>query len=147
MTRDIQTCTPRATLTQVAKLMWEGCCGIVPVVDARGRVAGVVTDRDISMALVSSARKPINIAAHEIMTHTVHACAPEDDVHAALQAMKQFKVRRLPVISKEGQLRGILSIDDVIVRALAPDAPTSGEIVESLREILKGLQGQPVSVA
>lgn len=147
MTRDVQTCTPETTLPQVAKLMWEGCCGIIPVIDARGRVAGVVTDRDISMSIVKSARKPINIPAHEIMTHAVHACGADDNVRLALQTMKQFKVRRLPVIGADGLLKGILSIDDIILRALTPDAPTSAEIIESLREILRGLQAQPTLTA
>ena len=57
MTRDVQTCTTNTTLPQVVKLMREATCGIIPVIDAHGRTAGVVTDRDISMALIETARK------------------------------------------------------------------------------------------
>jgi CBS domain-containing protein len=145
MTREVQTCTPDTSLTDVARLMWEGCCGIIPIVDARGAVAGIITDRDISMALVASSRKPVNIAAQDVMVRAVHGCGPDDDLHAALAVMKRYRVRRLPVIDGHGALEGILSIDDVIVRALASGAPTAAEIVESLREILQGLQGQLVS--
>lgn len=136
MTRDVRTCTLATSLTEVARLMRAGCCGAIPVVDDEGRIAGVVTDRDISMAIVNSTRKPINIAACEIMSRHVHACAPDDGVRTALLMMKQFRVRRLPVVGPDGRLAGIVSMDDIILRALAPDAPDSGEIVDSLREIV-----------
>lgn len=136
MTREVRTCGLETSLTEVARLMRTACCGAIPVVDADGSIAGVVTDRDISMAIVNSARKPINIAAREIMSPHVHACAPDDDVRVALQAMKHARVRRLPVIGPGGRLAGIVSMDDIILRALAPDAPDSREIVDSLREIV-----------
>jgi len=136
MTRDVQTCTANTTLPQVVKLMREATCGIIPVIDAHGRIAGVVTDRDISMALIETARKPIHVAAHEVMRAPVHACAPDDDLRVALTTMKQFKVRRLPVVGDDGRLRGMLSIDDVIVRGVAADAPTSADVVAVLRDIL-----------
>ena len=141
MTRDVRTCALETSLTEVARLMRTGCCGAIPVVDPDGRIAGVVTDRDISMAIVNSTRKPINIAACEIMSRHVHACAPDDDVRTALRTMRDFKVRRLPVVGPDGRLAGILSMDDIILRALAPDAPDSREIVDSLREIV--LQQEP----
>jgi CBS domain-containing protein len=136
MTTDVKTCTPETSLAQVAALMRAGRCGVIPVVDAHGRVAGVLTDRDITMALLESARKPINIAAHEVMSRRVHACGPEQGLRAALQAMADFHVRRLPVVSEDGHLRGILSIDDVILHALDVGAPTNVEILGTLRGIL-----------
>lgn len=143
MTRQVHSCTLDAPVTEVAKRMQSASCGVIPVIDPRGRVAGVVTDRDIALALVSTARKPINIAAHEVMSHGTFAVLPEEDVRKALGIMKAHKVRRLPVIDAEGRLKGILSIDDVIVRALAADAPTPADIVQSLREILTGLKETP----
>jgi CBS domain-containing protein len=136
MTRDVESCTSTTTLPQVAKLMWSAGCGAIPVVDARAKVVGIITDRDISMALVNTGRKPASIPAWEVMTGHVHACGPEDNVKDALETMKRFKVRRLPILSEDGELRGILSMDDIIVRALSPDAPTSAEILNTLREIL-----------
>lgn len=137
MTHTVESCGPETSLTQVARLMWSTGCGFMPVVDATAKVVGVITDRDISNALVNTARRPANMPAHEAMTRTVHACGPEADVKTALETMRTYGVRRLPVLSNEGRLRGILSIDDVIVRALAPDAPTSAEIVAALRDILQ----------
>ncbi len=136
MTAEVRTCGLETSLTEVARLMRAANCGAIPVVDADGSIAGVVTDRDISMAIVNSSRKPINIAAREIMSPHVHACAPGDDVRSALQTMKDARVRRLPVIGPGDRLAGIVSMDDIILRALAPDAPASSEIVDSLREIV-----------
>lgn len=136
MTREVHTCGLETSLTEAARRMRAGCCGAIPVLDDDGRLVGVVTDRDISMAIVNSTRKPINIAAREVMTRHVHACAPDDDVRQALQTMRQRRVRRLPVVGSGGRLSGIVSMDDIILRALAPDAPDATEIVDSLREIV-----------
>jgi CBS domain-containing protein len=146
MTTNVQTCTPTTTLPQVVRLMREAGCGIIPVIDTRGQVSGVVTDRDISMALVATSRKPANVAVHEIMSGPVHACGPGDDLRSALAAMRQFRVRRLPVISADGRLEGIVSMDDFILRAVASDGPTSIEIIAAMREILKPA-GEPLLVA
>lgn len=137
MTTGVQTCGPDTSLPQAVRLMRETHCGFLPVVDWRSHVAGVVTDRDICMALVNSARKPINITVREVIEHTVHRCTPGDDLRAALETMGHYRIRRLPVVDVRGMLQGVLSFDDVVLRALAPDAPSSREIVESLREILK----------
>jgi CBS domain-containing protein len=137
MTTGAQTCGPDTSLPQAVRAMREMRCGFLPVVDWRSSVAGVVTDRDICMALVNSARKPINIAVREVMETTVHACDPDDDLHVALQTMSRYRIRRLPVVSTHGTLVGVLSFDDVVLRALSPDAPPPTEVIETLREILK----------
>jgi CBS domain-containing protein len=137
MTADVKTCTPETTLPQVAQRMWTAGCGALPVLNARGVLAGIITDRDISMALISTGRRPTQIPAWEVMTRTVHTCRPDDDVSDALETMRTFKVRRLPVLSRNGPLEGILSLDDIIMRALAADAPTSTEIMDALREIFR----------
>lgn len=147
MTRVVRTCSLETSLTEVARLMRLGCCGAIPVLDDQGRLAGVVTDRDISMAIVISARKPINISAREIMSPHVHGCAPDDDVRTALRTMRDFKVRRLPVIGPGGHLEGIVSMDDIILRAIAPDAPDAIEIVDSLREIVMYEEHEPTEPA
>jgi CBS domain-containing protein len=111
-------------------------CGVVPVITPTGRVVGIMTDSDISMTLQGTGRKPGNVCAREAMSRQVYTCGPEDDVKEALQTMRTYRVRRLPVVSETGQILGILSLDDIIVRVLAPDAPTSEVIVQTLRTIL-----------
>ena len=143
MTAEVESCGLTAPLTQVAKQMWEAACGAVPVVDTRGRVAGIVTDRDISLAFINSGRRPQTILAREVMTSTVHTCTANDDVMAALVKMKTYKVRRLPVVLDDGRLLGMLSIDDIVTRALAPDAPSSAAIVSTLKEIFEYRSQRP----
>ena len=135
MTAEVESCGLTAPLTQVAKQMWEAACGAIPIVDAKGRVEGIVTDRDISMALVNSGRRPQSILAREVMTSTVQTCRADDDVMAALVKMQTHRVRRLPVVLQDGRLLGMLSIDDIVTRALVPDAPSSTAIVTTLRKI------------
>ncbi|HEX2339514.1 MAG TPA: CBS domain-containing protein [Vicinamibacterales bacterium] len=136
MTREVETCLEITSLPKVATEMLDAGCGAVPVVTPAGAVVGIITDRDISMALVRTGRKPANVAAREAMTRTVYSCGPDDDIKKALATMQAHHVRRLPVLSETGRLLGILSLDDIIVRALAPDAPTSEAILQALRSIL-----------
>lgn len=144
MTREVESCRRSATLTQVVGRMKEAGCGFVPVLDDSGRVAGVVTDRDVSLALVRTTRKPINIPVVELMNAPVRTCGPTDDVRAVLQTMTRFKVRRLPVVAPDGALEGVISIDDIIIHAFGTQAPRAVEIVFALREIVK-CERQPAS--
>jgi CBS domain-containing protein len=136
MTREVETCLEITSLTRVATEMLDASCGAVPVVTPGGSVVGIITDRDIAMALIGTGRKPVNVAAREAMSHHVHSCGPNDTVTTALETMRKYRVRRLPVVSDTGQILGILSLDDIIVRAQAPDAPTSEAIIQTLRSIL-----------
>lgn len=137
LVRDIMTRSPRhirpdATVAEAARIMWDLDCGIVPVVAPGERVAGVVTDRDICIALATRAARPDRLLV-SALTHKadkpVLTCHPDDDVHAALDRMAQHHVRRLPV-TDNGHLLGIVSLDDVACAASsAPGAPISFEDV------------------
>ena len=107
--------TSTNTLSEIAAMMWDAHCGIVPIVDDSGRVLEVVTDRDICMAVAMRDVPASTIRARDLMTRPVIACRPDDDVRHALELMKQHHVRRLPVVGDAGALHGILSIDDIVV--------------------------------
>ena len=117
MTRETQTCTPETNLVAAAMRMWEGDCGTLPVLTDGGRVVGMITDRDICIAAATKHRAPAEIAVSEAMTGKVYACAPDADVHDALKTMRQERIHRLPVVDAEGKLRGILSMNDVVLKA------------------------------
>ena len=106
-------CRPESNLGSATELMWTGNCGFLPVVGVDGKVVGVVTDRDICIALGTRGRPSGEVAVSDVMSKKVFFCGPEDDVHSALAAMREGRVRRLPVITKEGALVGVISIDDV----------------------------------
>jgi CBS domain-containing protein len=115
MTSDVATCLPDTDLATVVKLMWERDCGFVPVVDRAGALLGVVTDRDICIASATRHLLPQYMPASAVMTHPVHACLPDDEATTMLEAMKRFRVRRLPVIDGGGTLRGVVSMNDVVL--------------------------------
>lgn len=117
MTRSVKTCQPEATVDQAAMMMWDYDCGVLPVVDYDGRVMGMITDRDIAIAASTRGRLTTQIKVGEVMSGNVYACAEDEDIKSALNTMRRERVRRLPVINREGKLAGILSINDVVLRA------------------------------
>lgn len=135
MTTGVATCQPDTDLAAVAKLMWDHDCGIVPVVDAAGRVAGVVTDRDICIASATRGLPPERISAAQAMNSPVRACLPGDTIADALAEMKRFQVRRVPVIAADGTLQGIVSLNDIVRASGQKQGPTPAEIVSTLTAI------------
>jgi CBS domain-containing protein len=117
MTDKVRACSPETNLAQAVALMWEADCGTLPVVADGGKVIGIITDRDIAIAAGTRDRQPSQIPVSDVMSKQVYACAPEDDIHAALKTMRKDKVRRLPAIDQEGRLRGIVSMNDVALHA------------------------------
>jgi CBS domain-containing protein len=117
MTRNVQSCRPEANLAHAAAIMWDYDCGAMPVVDDSNRVMGMITDRDIAIAAATKGRPATEIAIGEVMSGNVYACARDEDVKSALKTMRRERVRRLPVIGSDGKLAGILSINDVVLRA------------------------------
>jgi CBS domain-containing protein len=133
MTEPALTCAPEASLAAAAGLMREADYGTLPVVDAQGHLVGIITDRDICLAMAGSHRNAINIAVHEVMTQKVLSALVDDDLHHALATMKSGRVRRLPVRNAIGQLKGIVSIEDVIVRGLTGGGIKTSDVVEALQ--------------
>jgi CBS domain-containing protein len=117
MTSDVKCCSPDTNLAAAAKIMWEGDCGSVPVVDDRGKVVGMITDRDICIAAATRPRTEGEIPVRDVISTTLHTCAPGDDVRSAMKTMKARQVRRLPVVGQDGRLNGIVTIHDIAVQA------------------------------
>jgi CBS domain-containing protein len=112
--------------------MWEGDCGALPVVNDEGRVTGMITDRDICIAVATRGGSADRIAVRDVAQEHAHTCLAEDEVTAALQTMKAHKVRRLPVVDAEGHVRGILSLNDIVTRA---GAASPKDVVSTLAGI------------
>lgn len=107
------------SLTDAARLMWENDCGVLPIIKDGRKVVGMITDRDICMAMAMRNRSPSGVSVEEVMSGQVYAVGPEDNVDQALQAMQQHRIRRLPVVNGAGELEGILSMNDVVLNAKA----------------------------
>jgi CBS domain-containing protein len=140
MTENAKACTLTDNLAEVARLMWEADCGIVPVVAEGGKVVGLITDRDICMAAMTTGRNVTNIAVEDVVSGKVFTCKADEDIHSALDTMRENKVRRLPVTAADGRLQGMLSMNDVMLRAKetrdkkAPDV-SYGDVVSTYRSI------------
>lgn len=144
MTSDVMTCRPETNLAEVVREMWDKDYGVLPVVNDEGRVTGVITDRDICIAVATKGGTADHIAVREVAQAHAYTCLPDDDVAAALKTMKAHKVRRLPVVTPDGHLRGILSLNDVVTHAGAA-SPT--EIISTLASICEHRRSIVVSGA
>ncbi len=133
-------CAKRETLDSAGRTMFEVGCGVLPVVDDERRVVGVLTDRDICCHLTSQDLRPSEARVAEAMSEMVFSCADGDEISTALTIMRGYKVRRLPVVDGEGRLLGMLSLDDVALRARAFEsdgtaAPYYDEVARTLKAI------------
>lgn len=147
MTREPLVCTPATTVAAAAQMMWEGDCGILPVVDD-GVLAGVVTDRDMYIALATRNRLASELTVGDVATKLVITAAPEDDVSNVLDRMKRALVRRLPVVGFDGAVVGIISIDDIVRVAGQRRAVRAEQVVDVLQALgAHHLQARPSAPA
>jgi CBS domain-containing protein len=122
----------RATpLTDAARLMREQHVGSLVVVDetGTGRVpVGILTDRDIVVAVVAREVDPRALTAGDVMSNDLATVRPTDSAADALERMRRRGVRRLPVVAENGTLAGIVTIDDL----LAAVADELGALVRAI---------------
>jgi CBS domain-containing protein len=102
-------------------------------IHGNGRLVGLITDRDIVVRSVADGRDPRSVRAEEIMTADVHTAHPNDRVIDAIRKMGDKQVRRIPIVDREGTLRGIISMADV-----ALETDDDRELAEALEEISSG---------
>ena len=88
-------------VSAAARLMRERNIGSIPALDAKGRLRGMLTDRDIVLRCVAAGRDPAKVEIEQIMSAGAVTAAPGEDVTAALARMKSEQVRRLPVVEGE----------------------------------------------
>lgn len=117
MTASAVCCGPETNVGRAVELMWGRNVGILPVVNSDGKLIGVVTDRDICIALGTRNRLPGELTVGEIVVKKVFTCKPNDDIHEALSEMATHQVRRLPVVNDQNVPQGVLSMDDLILHS------------------------------
>jgi CBS domain-containing protein len=131
MTKSVRTATREMSLREVAAMMRDGDMGAVPVVDG-GKLIGIVTDRDIVVRAVAES-KSADTPIGEVMTTDLFTVAPDDFVFEAIRLMGDQQVRRIPVVSEDGSLAGIIAMADV-----ALEMEDEQEIASTLEEISSG---------
>ena len=104
-------------LVEAARLMREHHVGSLVVVVERlsERVpVGILTDRDIVVAVVAKELDPRTLTVADVLTDSLVTVREQDDVSDALRVMREAGIRRVPVLSRSGALAGILTLDDVL---------------------------------
>lgn len=123
MTKRAVFCGLDTTLAKAVELMLKYACGFLPVVGDGGNVIGAITDRDICIALGTRNKKPADVLLRDVMLPKqftfpkLFTCTPDDDIHCVLKTMRVAMIRRIPVVDREGSLTGVLSMDDIVLRA------------------------------
>ena len=135
MTQPPQTCRLDTDLATASRRMKEFDCGMLPVLDAKARVVGILTDRDLAICVGDRRRSASHVAAHEAMTRKVQTCLPGEDIRRVLSRMATWRLRRLPVVSPDGDLKGVISIDDIILWGVEEGGLSSRELADALRSI------------
>ena len=111
MTRSVTTAAPEMTLREVAALLREADVGALPVVKA-GKLAGIITDRDIVVRAVAEGKDANTATAADVMTAEVFSATPDTFVFEAIRLMGDKQIRRVPVINEAGELCGMKSSND-----------------------------------
>lgn len=112
MQKDLVTVLPSSTLFEAALKMKEHCIGSVLVCEEGGKLKGIITDRDIALAVAADSKDPKSTFAYEIMTADPIAVNADADVDSALRIMNRAKIRKLPVM-ESGKVVGLLSSADL----------------------------------
>jgi CBS domain-containing protein len=136
MTRDLETCDLNASMAEAAQKMWDRNCGILPVLKDGKEIVGVVTDRDICMGVSMRDCKPSAVSVEEVLAGPLYTVSPNDELEVVLETMRVHKVRRLPVVNAEGELEGLVSMNDVTLCAGDQDSKVSlGDVVNTYKAI------------
>lgn len=153
MTQNPKTCGPGDTLDRAAKLMWENNCGSIPVVDECQRPMGMITDRDICMCAYTQGLPLAALRVSTAMSRTVVLCSPGETLANAEKRMRQYRIRRLPVVGADGGIVGVVSLDDIACEAEREEVAgnerrsvTDREIAATLAAICSRHAEVPVAV-
>jgi CBS domain-containing protein len=138
MISDVISCRNDTNLACVGAMMWEHDCGFIPVVDETNKVTGVVTDRDICIALCTRDARSSDLKAGDVATSKIVTCTANEDVRTAVDVMRNEKLHRLPVVDEDGLLRGIVSMDDILMYAEKPTGKAGTDV--PLDDVVQALQ-------
>jgi CBS domain-containing protein len=128
-------CSPQDDVQTLATQMRNNNIGFVPVLsdpDER-KLVGVVTDRDVSSKVVAAGYDPRFTKVEEIMSRDVLSCAAGELLKKAFAKMQSAKIRRLPVVDRDDQLVGIISLDDIVRSEGFSPAP----LVKGIQRVLE----------
>jgi len=150
-TRAVRACTRETPLSEAGNIMWDADCGFLPVVDEIGKVIGVVTDRDLCMALAVIGQPAAEVPIRVLLRPGLSTRRLSDEVRDALRTMRSQKVRRLPVVDGAGVLQGVLSFSDIALaakpeRLAGPADVTDEDLALALKTLSARKSTQPAPI-
>ncbi|HEX6158700.1 MAG TPA: CBS domain-containing protein [Thermoanaerobaculia bacterium] len=129
MTPNPQTVTQKDSIREVARIMKDQDTGVVPVVDGK-KIIGLITDRDIVVRGIAEGKDIANASVSEVMTKSVRSVQEDAAINDVLQMMSNAEIRRVPVVNRNDEIVGIVSIGDI-----ATDTNQSGKVGKALENI------------
>src|SRR5438477_5434384 len=115
MTRDVHAVPPGTSLRKAASEMKTWDIGALPVCQ-NDKLIGLITDRDIAVRAVAEGKDGESCCVSDAMTSGLIYCYEDDDVEAAAKLMEEKQIRRLPVMDRQNNLVGIVSLGDLATR-------------------------------
>jgi CBS domain-containing protein len=108
-------------LNVAAQRMWDHDCGAVAVVNDEGKLAGMITDRDICMAALMQVRSLDSLLVNLAMAKHVVAAKPDEAIGAVEQLMATHQIRRIPIVDADNKPIGMISLNDLAIESAQPD--------------------------
>lgn len=135
MTKPIITCQSNEMLEEAARKLWDHDCGVIVIVDDKGRLVGMLTDRDICMAAFTQGRMLTEIPIHVAMARTVYRATPQQSTNEIQELMASKQIRRIPVVDIENKPIGIITVNDLVRDVVRPSSKVDGGIWKVVRTL------------
>jgi len=129
MTANPACCGRETSLKEVARLMADNDCGMIPVVDQQGMPLGTITDRDIAVRAVAKGGDMNNCCAGDYMSEPVRTVSQDSTLADCCAAMESAQLRRMPVVDSQGRVVGVVAQADI---ALNSSPSTTAEVVQEI---------------
>ena len=133
MTRDPQCVGQGDSVVDAARIMQSADTGIVPVVDDGRKIIGMITDRDIVVRLIAEGKDVQKARVNEVMTKSVRKVSEDAEINDVVELMSNAQIRRVPVVNKNDQIVGIVSLAD-----LANGKTQTGKVGKTVEQISEG---------
>ena len=134
MTKNVVNIRPEESVEVAARTLTHYNIGALPVCDAKGRLCGMLTDRDLVIRCMAANKPAAETTVRQVMTSQLISVEPGTDVTVAADLMGSRQIRRLPVV-EEGRLCGMLSLGDI-----AGQKQMDAQIANTLSGILSNVR-------
>jgi CBS domain-containing protein len=113
--RDVDTIMPSDSVKSAAERMRQRSVGSLVVVDRDSHVVGLITDRDLTVRVVTEGLCPTDTLVNQVMTAPPVTVCEDCSLEHALSIMRAHKFRRLPVVDQCQRIRSLITVDDILI--------------------------------